>query len=132
MKIQVPNPSQIWHHISGFQQQEVHLDEATIRVLRDIANAAVLGIREVQSDCVGNPPPPPASDFDRELRDKLADVKLSRKPDPFDVIAVVCAHIRDALDEHLPEHAEREKRMLAERAAREAAEDAAERAKAAK
>jgi hypothetical protein len=108
------------------------LDEATIRVLRDIAGAVVTGIREWQADCAGDPPPPPASDNLRELQELLADnVKPSREPYPPNVVAKVCAHIRDALDEHLPEHAERQKRMLAERAAREAAEDVAERAKAA-
>jgi hypothetical protein len=56
---------------------------------------------------------------------------VPKEATPLNIVATVCAHIRDALDEHLPEHAERQQRILAERAAREAAEDAAERAKAA-
>jgi hypothetical protein len=90
------------------------LDEATIRVLRDIAGAVVTGMEAVRGYVV-------QADHDFKFG----------KPGPLDIVATVCAHIRDALDEHLPEHAERQKRMLAERSAREAAEDAAERAKAA-
>ena len=111
------------------------MDEATIRVLRDIAGAVVTGMQavgaEVQADGAEDPPARvyPADAFKPTLHVKEPKPPLGIV---LDVVATVCAHIRDALDEHLPEHAERQKRMLAERAAREAAEDAAERAKAAK
>jgi hypothetical protein len=71
-----------------------------------MANAVVTGIREWQADCVDDPPPPPASDNLRKIQEELglADVKLSSGPPyPLNVVATVCAHIRDALDEHLPE-----------------------------
>jgi hypothetical protein len=82
------------------------MDEKTIRVLRDMAEAVQAGIGNAQEEDGGYPAWPA-------------------------VVFEICSALVWRLDQHIPEYAERQKRLLAERAAREAAEDAAERAKAA-
>jgi hypothetical protein len=87
------------------ENRRFDLDEATIRVLRDIAGAVVTGIREVQADCAGDPPPPPPPTAPPPY--SMFGIAFGSvpktPPGPLDVVATVCAHIRDALDEHLPE-----------------------------
>jgi hypothetical protein len=84
-------------------KQEVHLDEATIRVLRDIAGAVVTGIREVRADGAEDQPGP-----DSPSMFGLHITHITKAPNPpFDtvlyIVATVCADIRDALDKHLPD-----------------------------
>ena len=72
------------------------MDTDTIRVLRDIAEAVVTGIREARGEEL-----PPA---EGALRVILGDGPRFAKPKPVDIVASVCSELARALNKHLPEY----------------------------